>query len=159
MMSVPGSHQQSGKGTMHRLQPCQKIAHKSRLRCSALQCTPSGAASTQNESESYACLRLLCPGCPLGLSQPAGESRRFTAEGMGRPLSNRNLNFHIASRLCRMTDKRAQDMFTLWPICVLTATYFLLQIYNLFASCWCGSPTVLKPLNAQGYQWLATTEK
>lgn len=50
-----------------------------------------------NECESNACLRVLCPGCPLALSQPAGESRRFVTEGMGRPPSNLRLNLHTAS--------------------------------------------------------------
>lgn len=65
----------------------------------------SPAESTHNKAESYACLRVLCPACPLGLSQLAGESRRFATEGMGRPLSNLILSFHTASSLSRMSEQ------------------------------------------------------
>lgn len=83
---------------------------------------------------------VLHPGCPLDLSQLGGEIGRWGVKGMGRPLSNLSLILRTALSLGTVTE-RAQASFcrnqtvTPQPICGLTASYFLLQICSLFASC------------------------
>lgn len=121
-----------------------------------------------SKPESNACLPVRCPGCPLDLSQPAGESGRCAAEGMGCPLCNLSLSLLTALSLARMT-KRGYKSLPLqhrnshsmtYSICGLTATYFLLQICSLFASCWCGSPSVLKRFSPETTQcpWLSMAD-